>query len=218
MSVGFVLALSGTTIALLIVLGLMLGIVLWMRSRSSSGSKSAAAPVDLASLSIRDARRGDMVTVRAAAPDFDDLTFEVEQIHRYESGSEKWYELQGRSPHGLVCLEWYEDDGLEISLVLGKSNHRIEALGLTEDDLVRMDDEQSSSNSVEHEGTKFHYEASGEIGFFEDGRGEGEGFYCWEFSSPDGKRGLCIEKWEGEAFEALFSTSIAPSDVTLYRS
>lgn len=213
------LGLSTGTWVLLVVMGIILGLVVRARSRAGRPSKVGAAPMtDLANLSIRDARRGDMITVRAAAPDYEDLTFSVEKIHRYESGGDRWQELQGKSPHGMASLEWYDDDGLEISLVLGKETLRIDALGLNDDDLVRYDEGEAADRAVEYDGEVYRFDSSGEVGYFEDGGGSGEGYYAWEFTSKSGKKGLSIEKWEGEAFEALISASIEPSDITIYRS
>ena len=165
---------------------------------------------------------GALVRVLNASPDYEDLTFQVERIHRYEWGREKWYELAGRSPHGEIALEFQEDDGLSIYLALGKS-HRIEEVQtqgatLTEDDLVRFDEERSSGNTVQFDDRAFRYEASHEVGFFEDGVGEGEGFYVWDFEGDDGKKSLSIEKWEGEAFEVFLTDIVDPSDVQVFRS
>ncbi len=217
----FVLAMGLGTWTLLAVLGI--GLIFVVRAMMGGGKKSpATAPlVDLASLTIRDAKRGDMVTVKNAAPDYEDLTFKLDKIHRYEWGSEQWFELAGKSPHGQVALEWRDDDGLKVGLSSGKS-HRIESVTsqgepLTEDVLARFDEEQSSANTIDFDGNTFSYDTSHEVGFFDDGAGEGEGFYAWDFEDDRGKTSLSIEKWEGEAFEVIPVTVIDPADVLIFR-
>ncbi|MEM7260361.1 MAG: DUF4178 domain-containing protein [Planctomycetota bacterium] len=207
---------------LLIGLAVVLFVVIRKLRGGAEKDSSPAPVVDLTELTVADARRGDMVTVRHAAPDYEDLEFKVQHIHRYESGGSKWHELAGKSPHGEVALEWEHDDGLQVGLSFAKT-HRIEELTsngtpLTEDHLVRFDEEQSSANTVEFEGDPYHFASSGEIGFFEDGQGDGEGFYSWEFEADDGKSSLSIEKWEGEAFAAQRSATIDPDDVQIYRA
>ena len=158
-----------------------------------------------------------MVAIQNASRDYEDVTFTVEKIHRYEWGDESRYELVGSAPGGQVSLEWIEDERLYISLTLPRSSCRIQQLGITEDDLGRMDEEQSAANTVEHDGKTYHYESSHEVGYFEDGRGEGEGFYLWNFESDDEKNSISIEKWEGEAFQASVSSYALEGDVVVYR-
>ncbi len=117
-----------------------------------------------------------------------------------------------------MALEWIDDDGLYVSLTRPGSTVRIQTLGLSEEDLARFDGEQSAANTIEHDGKTYHYETSHETGFFEDGRGDSEGFYLWSFDAEDGKSSIGIEKWEGEAFEAHVCPYVDPTDVTIYRS
>ncbi len=212
-----VLALSMGNLVLLAALIIALVLVLRALAKKKDSELPESAPVDLSSLTIREARRGDIVTIRHASPDYEDLNVTVEKIHRYESGGDRWQELEGRTPHGRASIEWEDDDGLQVSLAMLDKTHRIEAAGLTEDELVRFDEEQSSSNQVEFDGVTYFFESSYEVGFFEDGRGQGEGYYSWNFESDDGRHFLTVEKWEGEAFEMLTSTAIRPEDIQVFR-
>ncbi len=209
------------TIHILLLLGLgivfIVVIVAMRKKESSSAAKPQERPVDLSSLTIKDARARDIVTIHGAGADFEDLTFRVDEVHRYEWGNDSWYELEGQSPKGRVFLEWADDGGLEVSLTDPGKSLRIQELGLSEEQLAQFDEEQSAANGIEFEGVPFHYESSHEVGFFEQGQGEGEGFYLWNFTSGDGKRTLAVEKWEGEAFEASFASKIDPADVQILR-
>ena len=206
-------------VVLLLGLGAALLFVLVMMFKGKPKPQTQEeVPVDLSSLTVRDARVGDIVNIFGAGADFEDLSFRVDEVHRYEWGSESWKELEGASAGGRVFLEWSDDDGLEVVLTPPGNSLRIQQLGLSEEELIRFDEEQAASNTVTHEGVTFHYVSSHETGFFEGGRGEGEGFYLWNFESDDGKRVLSIEKWEGEAFEASISTVIDPTDLQILRA
>ena len=88
---------------------------------------------------------------------------------------------------------------------------------ITEEDLVRMDEQHSLDNSIEYEGTRYHYSNSGESFFFEGGSTEGQGFYLWELANEDNERFASIVKWEGMPFEAYLSESVSPDSITVYR-
>jgi hypothetical protein len=184
-------------------------------------SKSKPPPLpqrDLANLGITDARRGDNVSVLAAGDEFEDLEFVVDRRNRYESGDEEWFELSGMYKGRRVFVEYYEDDEIEVSVNLARREISLSDLGLTEADLIRMDEERSSSNGFEFDGAGWNYSSSEEVGYFKDARGEGEGYYCWNFRTKDGKRELFIEKWEGDPFEGGIAEIVDPQDVKIYRS
>lgn len=171
---------------------------------------------NLAHLTVKDARVGDVISIAGAGDDFEDLSFDVERRNRYESGGEAWYELAGRYKGRHVYLEWYDDDMLECVLNRGKELF-LDELGISEDDLARFDAEQTRSNFVEYEGQKFRYDGSHEIGYFKDGRGDGEGFYNWDFVSEDKSLIISVEKWEGDPFEVSLNEKLNPDKITVFR-
>ena len=180
--------------------------------------QGAASSRDLIDLSLRDARPGDEISVHAAGDEYDDLQFTSDRRNRYESGNETWYELSGIYRGRRVYVEYWDDDGLQVVATTNTSGLRLEDLGIEEADLIRMDEEQKKSNSIRWDGHRWTYQSSYEIGYFEDGVGEGEGYYCWEFECDDQQRILSVEKWEGEPFEIVLSHKVHAEDVKVFRS
>lgn len=199
-----------------IILAVVLGIILFLMFRKKKKPQEQFR--DLSQLSIKDARIGDTVSLRGHGDDYEDADVRIERIHRYDADGDEWFELVGRYKGRVVFIEWYEDDLLEVSAAIRPQTLRLQDLGLTEDDLVRFDDQGSTQNSFEFDGRFWQYEDSYEAVFYEDKRGGGEGFYCWDFAEEDGEGLLSIEKWEGEDFEACPAVHVAPGDVTVYRA
>ncbi|MFT4542683.1 MAG: hypothetical protein ACI841_003838 [Planctomycetota bacterium] len=182
------------------------------RGRRSGG---ALEPPQVHDLTIKDAVLGDSIVVSGAAEDFSDINFTIDRVHQFRSGRDRWAEISGIDSGRRFGIEWVDDDELEVSLDRGL-RMKIGDLGLTEDDLARFDEEESASNTVEHDGTRFSFSESGEV-FHSRAGGEDEGFYSWEFEAEDG-RSLWIEKWEGESFQAGISASIRPDSVSVFRA
>ena len=203
---------------LLVILGIILIVLLCKIFQKKPASSSSAPPQDLSKLRISEAKVGDVISIQGAGDDFDDLQFNMDRRNRYESGGEEWFEVSGLYRGRRVFVELYEDDELEVIANLDSGKLTLQDLGVTEEVLVRMDEEQRRSNTIDYDGQKWSYSASSEIGYCRDGRGEGEGFYSWEFDSEDGKRQLCIEKWQGEPFEAAVARRIHPDDIRVFRA
>jgi hypothetical protein len=203
---------------ILLGLGIVFVILLVMIFKKSKSKPPPIPQRDLASLGITDARVGDSIAILAAGDDFEDLEFVVDRRNRYESGNEEWFELSGMYKGRRVFVEYYEDDEIEVSVNLARREISLSDLGLSEADLIRMDEERSSANGFDYDGQSWKYGSSEEVGYFKDGRGEGEGYYCWNFRSDDGKRELFIEKWEGDPFEGGIAEMTNPQDVKIYRS
>ena len=77
--------------------------------------------------------------------------------------------------------------------------------------------DQLIDNYIEAEGDRYDYRNSSEVTFYQDNRGQGKGFYHWDFMREDGDRVLSVSKWEGRPFEAVFSEVIAPDSIKLYK-
>lgn len=201
------------------VLGIILLVLLYMIFRKKSESSSPPRrEQDLSKLRITDATVGDAISVAGAGDDFDDLEFTVDRRNRYESGGEKWFEISGVYKGRRIFVEYHEDDQLEVNATLDPGKLTLQDLGISEEDLGRMDEEQRRSNTIDYDDEKWSYTVSHEVGYFRDGRGDGEGYYSWEFDSEDGKRLLSVEKWEGEPFEGHVARRIHPDDIQVFRA
>ena len=168
--------------------------------------------------SIRDARVGDVVVIQGLALEYDDCYFVVENLHRYGGNGIVWYELVAADADNHLWLEW-SDDGTELFITVTDDRRPVglESIGITEADLMTMDERRSIDRSIEIDGLRFVYRNSFEAFYFRDNRPtDGEGFYLWEFLSEDEQRTLAITKFEGAPFEAHFSEIIPPENIHLY--
>ena len=188
-----------------------------LRSLFGKGKKRPPGGGRLPGNTIRDAQVGDVVVVRGLALEYDDLYFVVENRHRYGGNGIIWYEVVAADADRRVWLEW-QDDGDEL-FVTASADRRptsLEALGLTEADLITLDEQRSIGNYVTFEDQHYFYRNSHEAFFFQDNRATGEGFYLWDFMAEDESRTLAVTKFEGVPYEAHFSEVIPPDGVILY--
>lgn len=204
-----------TEVLILILLGLA-GYFLYKALRKKK-PKAEALPqrTDLANLTIKDAIRGDNIILSGAGQSYEDLSFTVDRLNRYESDGEQWFELSGLGSGKRVFLEWSEDDELEVALQR-QGGLNLEAIGVTEEDLAQMDEERSRSRFIEYQGKRWNYRESAEAGYFKDDGAEGEGFYYWKFDCKELQ--LFIEKYEGDPFEVGISEKISPGRVRIFRA
>lgn len=191
------------------------GLLLWVVLRSfpprrAEGTSRTTPPT----IEIAQSRRGDKVTV---ADGIREVTFTVDRIDRFETGSDKWSRLNG-SDHGRTVHLELEPGGKGRVLLYGDDGINIADFRLDDDELARMDDEQSHENVVAGKGRCWRYEMSREVGYFEGGNGTGEGFYTWRFGSEDGDECLRIEKWENEPFAAGVCRRVDIDQVTVRRT
>ena len=173
---------------------------------TDSGSSTGAPP-------IARAKVGDTIEIEGVGERFEHVNFTIDRRSRYESGGETWYEVSGTQRGERVYVELYDDDELEVTVQLPAAALSLHDLGLTEEDLARMDDERSPKNTVAYNGETWSYADSDEIGYSKDGKSPLEGYYNWDFKSADGLRVLFVEKWEGEPFEAGIAYHVHPEDV-----
>jgi hypothetical protein len=201
----------------LIVAGAMVvgGLLLWavLRSflpkRAEGTSRATPPPVD-----VTRARLGDEVRVSTGLRE---LTFVVDRIDRFESGAEKWSRLVGTDRGRDIHLE-LEASAARHALLYGDEEVSIADFRLDDEELDRMDAEQSRENVVAGKGRIWRYETSREVGYFQDGNGPGEGFYTWRFGSEDGDECLRIEKWEGEPFAACICKKVDAARTAVRRT
>ena len=141
----------------------------------------------------------------------------TEKINRYESAIGKWYDLVGSDGDRPIAIEWSDDGGLTMFVTTQEAPMALSAVGLTNDDLVRIDEEQSLDNSLEYEGERYSYSNSYEVIRFEDDRDEGEGFYLWEFFTAGRGKTIAVVKWEGMPFEVYASEALSPDLVSVFK-
>ena len=167
--------------------------------------------------SIRAARVGDVVMIGGYSVEYDERLFFIERIHRYSSPSDSWYELLCVDGDDKLWMDWTDSSELSITVTEDTGPVGLAATGLTEDDLILLDEEHSIDNCVTIDGENYYYRNSAEVLFFRDCKGPGDAFYQWDFIRERGDVALTITKWEGRPFEAVFSEAIAPENVTLYQ-
>lgn len=165
--------------------------------------------------SIKEASVGDVFTVTGLSMEYDESYFIIEKMNRYESSSGGWHELLGVDGDNRLWVQWSDQGGLFVTANAEGRPMGLSQLGVTEDELIRMDEEQSIDRYITCEGTQYYYRSSGEAFFFQDGRGEGEGYYLWEFVAED--KVLAIDKWEGMPFQGYVSDVVSPDDIALYK-
>lgn len=190
-----------------------------LRSIFGKGKKKVGGSSGNASQddSIRTAKVGDVVSISGMRLEYDDLYFFIEKIDRYATDSETWYELLCVEGENQVWLDWSDGYELAITATDDPDPVGLGSIGTTEDELIHLDEEHSIDNYIEVEGEKYYYRNSAEVLFYQDNRGQGEGFYNWDLVQEDGERVLSITKWEGKPFEATFSEVISPDRIVLYK-
>ena len=190
-----------------------------LRSLFGKGKKKGAGSAGNASQddSIRAAKVGDVVSISGLRLEYDDLYFFIEKIDRYSSDNETWYELLCVDGENQVWLDW--TDGYELTVTASDDPDPVGlgTIGTTEEELIHLDEEHSIDNYIEIDGDKYYYRNSAEVLFYQDGRGQGEGFYNWDLVNEDGGHVLSVSKWEGKPFEATFSEVISSDRIVLYK-
>ena len=189
-----------------------------LRSLFGKGKKKREPTNVRLETSIRDARVGDVVVIQGLALEYEDCYFVVENIHRYGGSGIVWFELVVADSDKRIWLEWSEDDsGLFVTATDNRRPVGLESIGLTESDLMSIDDQRSIDRSIVVDGLRYIYRNSFEAFYFRDNRPtNGEGFYMWEFLAEDESRTLAITKFEDVPFEAHFSEIMDPDNVHLY--
>ena len=167
--------------------------------------------------SIGSARVGDVVVISGFSPALEDAYVLTEKINRYESPIGKWYDLVGSDGDRPIAIEWSNDGDLTIFVSTQESPMALATVGLTDDELVRMDKEHSLDNALEYEGERYFYGNSYEVFRFEDDRDEGEGFYLWEFFTAGRGKTIAVVKWEGMPFEVYASEALSSDLVNVFK-
>ncbi len=137
--------------------------------------------------------------------------------HKYkDEEGDVWYELVCQHGKRDLLVEWYHE-GRELVVTAGyeDENPSLDDLGLDEDSLTEMDEEEEGN--FRWDGTKFHYEDSGEVRYYEHGKPPPETYYCWDFEDDSETRFISVEKWEGERkFKVYHLWEVDADDIEVY--
>ena len=188
--------------------------------RSLFGKRKKRQPSDSESYTehtIGSVKVEDVVVISGFSPTLEDAYVIIEKLNRYEGPSGKWYDVVGSDGDRRMTIEWSDDDGLSIFVSMQEAPMGLSSIGLTEDELVRMDEEQSIDRYIDHEDERYFYSNSYEVVRFEDGGDEGEGFYLWEFFTRKRQKAISAVKWEGIPFEVYASEALSPDLVSVYK-
>ena len=168
--------------------------------------------------SIRSAGVGDVVVIAGYSLTLGDAYFIVELVSRYESPVGKAYELIGVEGDRRVAINWTDDSGgLFISVAEQDAPMGLSALGVTEEELGRMDESHSIDNSLIYDGETYFYRNSHQVTYYKDNGREGEAFWGWEFSNDEGKKMISVVKWDEVPFEVYTSKTVSPDMVSVYK-
>ena len=188
-----------------------------LRSLFGRGGKKREPVAPAPDESIRSARVGDVLTINGYSVEYDERLFFIERIHRYSSPADTWHELLCVGDDTNLWIDWTDERDLSVNVTEDTGPTGLISTGLSEEDLVQLDEEHSIDNYVAIDGENYYYRNSAEVLFFRDGKGPGDAFYQWDFISEQGSRALTITKWEGRPFEVVYSEAIAPESITLYQ-
>lgn len=188
-----------------------------LRSLFGKGKKKGASSPSSQDDNIRAAKVGDVVSISGLRLEYDDVYFFIEKINRYSSETETWYEALCVDGDNQVWIDWTGGYDLTVTATDDPDPVGLGSIGTTEEELIQLDEEHSIDNFIEIEGDKYYYRNSAEVTFYQDSRGQGEGFYNWDLVHEDGEHVLSVSKWEGKPFEATFSEVISPDRIVLYK-
>ena len=94
----------------------------------------------------------------------------------------------------------------------------LSSVGLTNDDLIRMDKDHSLDNSLLYDNERYLYANSYEVFRFEDDADDSHGFYMWEFFTERRQKVMAVVKWEGLPFEVYASEKVSLDRVTVFKN
>ena len=180
--------------------------------------KRREQPAGRTQYGLRDATVGDVLVIPSLGLEFEDCYFVVEQRHRYEGGGMVWYELVATDGDRRVWVEWGEDGpGLFVTATDDRRAVGLESVGITESDVLDMDERRSIDRSIAVDGLRYMYRNSFEAYYFRDNRQSGgEGFWMWEFLAEDESRVMSVAKFEGSPFEVYSADIISAEDIQVY--
>lgn len=208
---------TGTIILMLVICAVMMVVMKKKKSAASNADGQRKAPVPLGyskdDLRIENVRAGGMIQISGIGPNLDEFDVNIIAKHLYRQGGTRWYELEGESTQGKVWIGLEEDDELELTISLKKM--KLRDIGLTKNDLERIDNEEKGQFS--YEGETYFYEDSDEAIFYKHGsESEGETFDYWDFENKAGNKFIGVELWDDGGYDVSYSEPIASHQITVF--
>ncbi len=189
-----------------------------VRSLFGRGKKKRAKPAsESLGESIIDAAPGDVFTITGLSIEYEDSYFVIDKVHKYESSYSEWREVIASDGEHKIVLNWSDDGELFVTAAPETRPMGLGTLGVSEDDLSRMDSEHSLDNHLDFDGARYNYKNSGEAFFYENTTGTAERFWIWEFASEDEDKVLSIDKWEDTPFQGYASEVVPPESIAVYK-
>ena len=180
--------------------------------RKRAGTRDSRSVSD----SIGDGQLGDVFTVTGLSIEYEDSYFIIEKLNRYEGYSGTYSEFLGVDVNKKLWVQSSVKGQNYVTVTVDGRSLGLSKLNVSEEDIVRIDEEHSIENYVTYEGKRYHYRNSGEMIYYENNGESGIGFYTWEFTEEDGMI-PSIVKWEGLPFEVYISQVVSAEDVVLYK-
>jgi hypothetical protein len=201
---------------LILLLGLCgaVGYLIWKQSSKNQISTNPSKPYSKNDIRIENAEAGAVIHLSGIGPNLEEFDVKIVAKHTYRQGESSWYELEGdKGTDEKVWIDMEEDDELELAISLRKL--RLEDLGITKNDLERMDDEEKGS--FQFEGQKYHLDDSDSAVFYRYSEDKNaDKFYYWDFEAQDGKHYIGVEKWSDGSYDVTLSQAVKPSQLTVY--
>jgi hypothetical protein len=143
----------------------------------------------------------------------DEGVYRVDGRYRYVVGkNDEWYELAlfNLGDCSTTYLEWYEDDGLELSLQHEELS--LQDVGVTKEMLARFDDDEAGR--FVFRGISYVYKESDAAIFYRDPEDEGEKLYYWDFKGSDSTT-LGFERWGTSEYKVYLSRKLPQVNVEI---
>jgi hypothetical protein len=194
-----------------------LGYYMWKKSQKDKQKQIESAepvkPYKKDELRMENVGPGAVIHLTGIGPDMDEFDVKVISRHTYRQGESCWYEFECDKGDDKVWIDMEEDDELELAVCLRKL--KLRDLGISKEDLVKMDDDEEGS--FEFEGNKYWLEDSDKAIFYRHSDDKNaENYYYWDFEAESGNKFLGVEKWSDGSYDISYSEAVKPSQVTVY--
>ena len=186
-----------------------------LRGLFTSRKKKSTASED-SDPTIQSAEVGDILVINGFSSPLEDSYLSIEKVTEYQGSSGYWHELVCVENDIRTSIEFSQEDGLFITATDQRSPLPIDAIGVTEEILTRMDEDHSRSNGFLHDGIEYVYSNSYEA-CVKGKTYEETGFYIWEFSSDDGQNLLSVIKSTGVPFEVYTPKILNTENISVYK-
>ena len=181
------------------------------------GSKEQAKPAIAEVVDLTTVKVGDALVVSGIDLDYEGQFLLVTNLHRYDANGPVWWEAIASDRTRRLRVEWWsQGDDLKVVASTDFAPVGLEALGITEADLEKLDVEHSIDNRLHAGGKTWLYRNSYEAFFHRDAAEDGLGFWMWDFEDENGGEVMAVTKFEGAPFEVHFATVMDADDIEVW--